>query len=163
MPIFRHFDNEVAAANTQASAGLSGSIRLRYEPHAVQQWKQACIVLLTPGRNTRPSEMHCCTSPWLLSANCAEQHKQWSNKCSGVGAKASADLIGFCPPPKDTSSLISWQPRKFKDCLELLNQWKRTSVSASLDLPRGLAHASWSGEQGGHAKKQTSVWTAQIT
>lgn len=47
-----------------------------------------------------------------LSVNCVELYKQWSEKCSGAGAKTSADLIGFCSTPKDTSSLISWQPQK---------------------------------------------------
>lgn len=85
--------------------------------------------------NARPHE----SLTRQLSVNCVELHKRWSKKCPGVWAKTSADLIGFCSTPKDTSSLIFWHTRSLKDCLKFLNQSKWTPVSTSRASLRGLA------------------------
>lgn len=150
VPTFLQLNNEQVPAHTEASADLSGSICLSYKLHAVRHWKQACAVVLTPGWNTRYSKTHCCTACGLISwALTSTINIHLSNKGSGVGAKTSADLKGFCSPPKDTSSLISWQLQKLKDCLKLLNQWNRSPVSAGFALPRDLGHVTWSGVQEG--------------
>lgn len=71
---------------------LSGSICLRYK------LKKTGLYCLVDTWLEHETVWNARLHEWLtrqLSVNCVELHKQWSKKCSGVGARTSADLIGF--------------------------------------------------------------------